>query len=111
MFDIQINISTAQTTGFIPATQGPGSEEVPNPDFVVSTTSVTLAPEQNESVILYQIFDDTIPENTEIFLLSAAVTNPDIDDDPTLRFNGSDYFSALQVLILVDDCEPLFFLV
>jgi len=108
--DIQID-STAQTIGFSPATQGPGSEEVPNPDFVVSTTSVTLAPEQNESVILYQIFDDNIAENTEIFQLSAAVTNPDIDDDPTFQFNGSDYFSNLQVRILDDDGEPLYFLV
>jgi len=54
-------------------------------------------------VILYQIFEDIIPENTEIFQLSAAVSNPDIDDDPTLRFNGSDYFSDLQVQILDDD--------
>ena len=114
-FDIQINISTAQTIGFSPATQGPGSEEVPNPDFVVSTTSVTLAPEQNESVILYQIFEDNIPENTEIFQLSAVVSNPagtpDIDDDPAFQFNGSDLFSDLQVRILDDDGEPLYFLV
>ena len=62
-------------------------------------------------MILYQIFEDIIPENTEIFQLSANVSNPDIDGDPTLRSNGSDYFSDLQVRILDDDGEPLYFLV
>ena len=62
-------------------------------------------------MISYQIFEDNIPENTEIFNLSAVVSNPagipDFDDDPTFRSNGSDLFSDLQVRILDDDGEPL----
>ena len=62
-------------------------------------------------MILYQIFEDNVPENTEIFLLLSAVSNPagtpDFDNDPAFRFNGSDIFSYLQVRILDNDGESL----
>jgi len=60
-------------------------------------------------VIFYQIFEDNIPENTEVFQLSAVVSNPsgtpDIDYDPTFRSNCIDFFSDLQVQICDDDGE------
>ena len=67
-------------------------------------------------VFEYTIFEDQIPENTEIFQLSSdpdpdAPNNPDFDcdDDPMFQFNGRDCFPDLQILILDDDSEPLLF--
>jgi len=62
------------------------------------------------------IFQDNIPENTEIFQLSAdpdpsTPNNPDFDcdDNATYRFNDRDCFPDLQILILDDDGEPFLF--
>jgi len=61
--------------------------------------SVQLTPEVNGTRIHYTIFEDQIPENTEIFQLSSdpdpdTPNNPDFDcdDDPIYRFNDHDCF-------------------
>ena len=67
-------------------------------------------------MLAYTIFEDQIPENTEIFQLSSdpdpgTPNNPDFDcdDNPMYRFNGRDCFPDLQILILDNDSEPLLF--
>ena len=67
-------------------------------------------------MLAYTIFEDQIPENTEIFQLSAdpdpdTPNNPDFDcdDNAMYRFNDRDCFPDLQILILDDESESLLF--
>ena len=124
-FVVRIQISTPSIRGVgEPATaERTSPQDPPNPlaDFRLGNTlllSVRLTPDDNQTVFAYTIFQDNIPENTEIFQLSAdpdpdTPNNPDFDcdDDPMFQFNGRDCFPDLQILILDDDSEPLFFLV
>ena len=109
-FDIRIQISTPRIQGVgEPATAAPS---VPA-DFRLGdepVITVRLPPSFNQTTLAYTIFEDLIPENTEIFQLSSdpdpnTPNNPEFncDDDPQYRFNGRDCFPDLQVLILDDD--------
>ena len=111
-FFIRIQISTPRIPDVAePATTLPSTP----PDFIVGFANVlrvTLTPADNSTVLPYQIIGDNIPENTEIFQLSAAPdpdipSNPDFDCDNNrmFRFDGRDCFPDLQVLILDDDGE------
>ena len=120
-FDVRIQISTPSIRGLgEPATpERTSPQDPPNPlaDFRLGNTlllSVRLTPDDNQTVFAYTIFQDNIPENTEIFQLSVdpdpdTPNNPDFDcdDDPMYRFNGRDCFPDLQILILDDDSKPL----
>ena len=111
-FGIRIQIST-------PRIQGVGEPARAFPtqpaDFRLGSTNVIfvrLTPADNDTVLVYQIIEDNIPENTEIFQLSSdpdpnIPNNPDFicDDNPSFRFNGRDCFPDLQVLILDNDGE------
>ena len=120
-FFIQIQLSTPrmQRVGE-PATAFPSQPvDFTLANFTLGTRTVifALTPADNGTELEYTIFEDNIPENTEIFQLSAApdpntLGNPDFDcdDDPMFRFNGHDCFPDLQVLILDDDGELLLFL-
>jgi len=129
-FVVRIQISTPSIRGVgEPATpERTSPQDPPNPlaDFRLGNfrlgdrliSSVRLTPDNSQTVFTYTIFQDNIPENTEIFQLSAdpdpdTPNNPDFDcdDDPMFQFNGRDCFPDLQILILDDDSEPLFFLV
>ena len=120
-FFIRIQISTPriQRVGE-PATAFPSQPaDFALANFTLGTRTVifALTPADNGTELEYTIFEDNIPENTEIFQLSAApdpntLGTPDFDcdDDPMFRFNGHDCFPDLQVLILDDDGELLLFL-
>ena len=124
-FVVRIQISTPSIRGVgEPATaERTSPEDDPNPlaDFRLGDrllVSVQLTPADSGMMFAYTIFEDQIPENTEIFQLSSdpnpdTPNNPDFDcdDDPMYRFNGRDCFPDLQILILDDDSEPLSFLV
>ena len=110
IFDIRIQISTPRIQGVgEPATAFPTQPA----DFRLGSTnfiSVRLTPADNDTVLAYQIFEDNIPENTEVFQLSSdpdptVPNNPEFncDADPMFRFNGRDCFPDLQVLILDND--------
>jgi len=120
-FFIRIQTSTPQIQGLgEPATAFPSQPaDFALANFTLGTRTVifALTPADNETEFEYTIFEDNIPENTEIFQLSAAPDpntpgNPDFecDDDPMFQFNGRDCFRDLQVLILDDDGELLLFL-
>ena len=109
-FEIRIQISTPRIQGvWEPATAFPKQPA----DFRFGSSSVILVrltPADNDTVLVYQILEDNIPENTEIFQLSSdpdpdTPNNPDFncDDDPQYRFNGRDCFADHQVLILDHD--------
>ena len=111
-FAIRIQISTPRIQGVgEPATAFPTQPA----DFRLGSTYVIitrLTPADNDTVLAYQIFDDNIPENTEIFQLSSdpdpnTPNNPEFicDDDPSFRFNGRDCFPNLQVVIFDNDGE------
>ena len=113
-FDIRIQISTPRIQGVgEPATASPSEPA----DFRLGDTtviSVRLTPADNGTELAYQIFEDNIPENTEIFQLSSdpdpnTPSNPEFscDDNPSFRFNGRDCFPDLQVVILDNDGESL----
>ena len=116
-FAIRIQISTPRIQGLgAPATASPSEPA----DFRLGEDPVVivrLSPAFNQTTLAYTIFQDNIPEGTEIFQLSVdpdpdTPNNPDFDcdADPRFRFNGSDCFLDLQVLILDGDGEPLLFL-
>ena len=116
-FDIRIQISTPRIQGVgEPATAFPTQPA----DFRLGddpVIRVTLPPSENQTVLVYTIFEDLIPENTEIFQLSSdpdpdTPNNPEFncDDDPNFRFNGRDCFPDLQVVIFDDDGESLLFI-
>ena len=116
-FVVRIQISTPRVQGVgEPATAFPTQPA----DFSLGTAAafnVTLTPADNGTELAYQILDDNIPENTEIFQLSSdpdpnTPNNPDFlcDDDPSFQFNGRDCFSDLLVVILDDDGEALLFI-
>ena len=116
-FAIRIQISTPRIQGLgAPATASPSEPA----DFrlgEVPVVTVRLTPANNQTVLEYLILEDNIPESTEIFQLSIdpdpnVLNNPDFDcdADPRFRFNDSDCFLDLQVLILDGDGEPLLFL-
>ena len=120
-FFIRIQISTPRIQGLgEPATAFPSQPaDFALANFTLGTRTVifALTPADNDTEFEYTIFEDNIPENTEIFQLSAAPDpntpgNPDFecDNDPMFRFNGRDCFLDLQVLILDDDGELLLFL-
>jgi len=97
---------------------GDGRAATPNEDFslgnlVIGETEVRVASTQDRVVFSYQIFQDLIPENTELIQLSSS-SNEDptflCDDNPMFRFNGRDCFRDLQIQILDDDGESLLFL-
>ena len=109
-FSIRIQISTPRIQGVgEPATTYPAQPA----DFRFGSANVIitrLTPADNDTLIAYQIFEDNIPENTEVFQLSSdpdpdTPNNPDFncDDDPSFRFNGRDCFPDFQVLILDND--------
>ena len=108
---VDIVVSTPNT--------GDGQAATPNVDFslgsnlVIGATRVRVSPTQDRVVFAYQIFQDNIPENTELIQLSSS-SNEDptflCDDDPMFRFNGRDCFRDLQIQILDDDGESLLFL-
>jgi len=80
----------------------------------IGALSVRLAPTQDRVVFTYWIFQDLIPENTELFQLSSSPNELSTflcDDDPMFRFNGHDCFRDLQIQILDDDGESYYFLV
>ena len=115
-FDIRIQISTPRIQGVgEPATAFPAQPA----DFRLGSTYVIFVrqtPADNDTVLAYQIFEDYIPENTEIFQLSSdpdpnTPNNPEFncDDNPSFRFNGRDCFPDLQVVIVDDDGESLQF--
>ena len=120
-FVVRIQISTPSIRGVgEPATpERTSPQQPPNPlaDFRIGNRNVLfvrLTPEDSGTVLLYTIFEDNSPENTEIFQLSAdpdpdTPNNPDFDcdDDPMFQFNGRDCFPDLQVLILDDDSKSL----
>ena len=124
-FVVRIQISTPSIRGVgepaTPERTSPTDPQSQLADFrlgVVTVVFVRLTPDVNGAVFDYTIFQDNTPENTEIFQLSAdpdpdTPNNPDFDcdDDPMFQFNGRDCFPDLQILILDDDSEPLFFLV
>ena len=62
---------------------------------------VVLGPEESEGTIQYEIYDDEIPENTEIFEL-AIITNP--APNPIFIFTNS-CNQELQISIFDDDSE------
>ena len=116
-FAIRIQISTPRIQGVgEPATAFPTQPA----DFrlgVDPVIHVTLPPLLNQITLVYTIFEDLIPENTDIFQLSSdpdpdTPNNPEFncDDDPNFRFNGRDCFPDVQVLILDDDGESLLFI-
>ena len=116
-FYIRIQISTPRIQGLgEPATASPSEPA----DFSIGERTVIrvrLTPEDNQTMIAYRIFEDNIPENTEIFQLSSdpdpdTPNNPDFlcDDNPSFRFNGRDCFPDVQVVILDDDGESLLFI-
>jgi len=97
---------------------GDGRAATPSVDFslgnlVIGETEVRVAPNQDRVMFSYRIFQDNIPENTELIQLSSS-SNEDptflCDDDPMFRFNGRDCFRDLQIQILDDDGESLLFL-
>ena len=110
-FVIRIQISTPRIHGVgEPATASPSEPA----DFRLGDISVTLTPTDNGTALAYQIFEDLIPENTEIFQLSSCPdpntpNNPEFtcDADPSFRFNGRDCFPDLQIVILDNDGESL----
>ena len=117
-FAIRIQISTPRIQGVgEPATAFP----TPPADFRLGTVNVfmmRLTPADNQTTLAYTIFEDLIPENTEIFQLSSypdpdTPNNPEFncDDNPSFRFNGRDCFPDLQVVILDNDGESLLLLV
>ena len=117
-FEIRIQISTPRIQGLgEPATAFPSERA----DFSIAGETtvirVRLTPEDNQTMIAYRIFEDSIPENTEIFQLSSdpdpdTPNNPEFncDADPSFRFNGRDCFPNLQVVIFDDDGESLLFI-
>ena len=109
-FVIRIQINTPRIQGVgEPATAFPTQPA----DFRLGSTnviSVILTPADNDTVLAYQIIEDNIPENTEVFQLSSdpdpnVPNNPEFncDADPMFRFNGRDCFPDFQVLILDND--------
>ena len=100
-FAIKIEVSIPRVA---PAT--PSSS--PSADFSFGARTVRLTPEVNFSLVEYTIFEDSIPENTESFLLF-TIPDPETPNNPDYGCD-SDCFPVLQVLILDDDGEPLLFL-
>ena len=107
-FNIQVRISTPRILGFgEPATLGDDFEFPDVGDFRIGDVlNVTMKPDDNETEISYQIFEDQIPERTEIFLISSRAfpgSPPffDCDDGSGLQ----DCFPELQVSVVDDDGE------
>jgi len=118
-FFIRIQLSTPRIQGVgEPATAFPSQPaDFTLANFTVGTRTVifALTPADNDTELEYTIFEDNIPENTEIFQLSAAPDpntpgNPDFDCDDN-PIDGRDCCTCdLQVLILDDDGETLLIL-
>ena len=107
---VDIVVSTPNT--------GDGRAATPDVDFglgnlVIGASRVRVAPTQDRIVFAYQIFQDLIPEDTELIQISSSSNELSTflcDADPMFRFNGRDCFRDLQIQILDDDGEPpLFF--
>jgi len=99
-FQIQIQISAPRILGLgEPATLGD--------DFqTTSVLNLTLTPDDNEMEITYQIFEDQIPERTEVFLASTRA----VPGSPAFDCDGlQDCFPELQVSVVDDDSELLNF--
>ena len=106
---VDIVVSTPNT--------GDGQAATPGVDFgfgnlVIGAVQLHISPNEDSIVFSYQIFQDLIPENTELIQLSSS-SNEDptflCDADPMFRFNGHDCFHDLQIQILDDDGESLLF--
>jgi len=82
-------------------------------DLVAGATTLRVLPTEDRVAVAYQIYEDNIPENTELIQLTANSSElPTFlcDTDPMFRFNGRDCFRDLQIQILDDDGESLLFL-
>ena len=96
-----------------------GRAATPGVDFSVGNRLtglflVRILPTQDRIVFINRIFQDNIPENTELIQLSSSSNElPTFlcDADPMFRFNGHDCFRDLLIQILDDDGEPLLFFV
>jgi len=94
---------------------GDGRAATPDVDFtlgnlVIGATNVRVPPTQDRVAFSYRIFQDNIPENTELIQLSSSSNElPTFlcDADPMFRFNGRDCFRDLQIQILDDDGESI----
>ena len=106
-FNIQVRISTPRILGLgEPATLGDDFEILDVADFQIGDVlNVTLTPDDNETKISYQIFEDQVPERTEIFLVTtrAFPGSPAFgcDDNSGLQ----DCFPELQVSVNDNDGE------
>ena len=69
-----------------------------------------ILPSQDHVELLYSIFEDNIPENTELIQISSSSNESLCDADPRFQFNGHDCFRDLQIQIVDDDGEPLLLL-
>ena len=94
---------------------GYGRAATPNVDFtfgplVGGSFPVRVPPTLDRILINYQIFEDNIPENTELIQLSLSSNEVPTflcDADPMFRFNGRDCFRDLLIQILDDDGKLL----
>ena len=104
---VNIVVSTPNT--------GDGQAATPDVDFrlgnlVIGVAQFRVAPTQDRIVFNYQIFQDNIPEHTELIQMSSSskeVPTFLCDADPKFRFNGRDCFRDLQIQIFDHDGEPL----